>query len=90
MEALKVLLIAAFGLSLVSLVLALYHFLRMRQDSGRAPGEAVTQRPLWLEFPRAYTHHGRHHQRRFFTYFFVFVVLLIVLLVIQKSGVGAG
>jgi heme/copper-type cytochrome/quinol oxidase subunit 4 len=88
-EALKFLLIAAFGLSLVCLLLALYHFLRMRQDAKRAPQEVVTQRPLWLEFPRAYTHQGRRHQRRFFTYFVVFVVLFITLFVIQEVGIGA-
>ncbi|MDX1434269.1 MAG: hypothetical protein R3286_17645 [Gammaproteobacteria bacterium] len=90
MEALKILLIAAFGLSLVCLVLALYHFLRMRQDATRAPEESARQRPLWLEFPRAYTLQGRRHQRRFFGYFVVFVVLFIALFLIDKAGITGG
>lgn len=90
MEALRLLLIAALGLSLVCLLLALYHFLRMRQDTGRGPEGAASQRPLWLEFPRAYTHQGKRHQRRFFTYFVVFTVLLIALFFIQEVGIGTG
>ena len=88
MEALRILLLAVFGLSLACLVLALYHYLRMRQDARRAPEESVTQRPLWLEFPRAYTQQGKRHQRRFFAYFVVFVVLFVALFLVHETGFG--
>jgi F0F1-type ATP synthase membrane subunit a len=83
---LKLLLVSALVLSVVCLVLAVYHWMRLRSDQKGEPKGVVSQRPMWLEFPRAYTHKGRHHQRRFFVYFVVFVVLFIVLFVVQQAG----
>ncbi|TFH50690.1 MAG: hypothetical protein E4H01_01710 [Lysobacterales bacterium] len=73
----KFLLVSAMVLSMVCLALALFHWVRLRRDLKNEPQEVVTQRPMWLEFPRTYTNRGRHHQRRFFVYFIVFVLLLI-------------
>lgn len=83
----KFLLVSAMVVSVVCLVLALYHWVRLRRDLKGGPREAVTQRPIWLEFPRAYTSQGRHHQRRFFVYFIVFVLLLIGLFVLHGAGI---
>ena len=86
MAAMKFLLASALVLSIVCLGLALFHWIRLRRDLKNSPAETVTQRPMWLEFPRAYTKQGRHHQRRFFAYFVVFIILLIGLFVIHESG----
>jgi hypothetical protein len=80
-------LVSAIVLSIVCLGLALYHWIRLRRDVDDGPKIAVAQRPLWLEFPRAYSNQGRHHQRRFFIYFVVFVVLLIGLFLLYGAGV---
>ena len=85
MEAMKFLLVSAMVLSIVCLGLALFHWIRLRRDLKNGPLDAVTQRPMWLEFPRAYTKQGRHHQRRFFAYFIVFVVLLIGFFVLHGA-----
>ena len=90
MQAMKFLLVSAMVLSIVCLCLALFHWIRLRRDLHNGPNHAVTQRPLWLEFPRAYTNQGRHHQQRFFTYFVVFVVLLIGLFLLHGAGVVGG
>ena len=87
MEAMKILLVSAMVLSIVCLGLALFHWVRLRRDRKHGPENMVTQRPMWLEFPHAYTSRGRHHQRQFFIYFIVFVLLLIGLFVLV--GVGA-
>lgn len=73
----KLLLVSVLVLSIVCLAVALFHWLRLVRDRNDGPQNTVTQRPLWLEFPRAYTSQGRHHQRHFFIYFVVFVFLLI-------------
>lgn len=86
MAAMKFLLASAMVLSIVCLGLALFHWIRLRRDLKNSPAETVKQRPMWLEFPRAYTNQGRHHQRRFFIYFIVFVILLIGLFVIHETG----
>jgi len=87
----KFLLASAMVLSVVCLGLALFHWLRLRRDLKNnlknGPTEVAKQRPMWLEFPRAYTNQGRHHQRRFFIYFVVFVLLLIVLFVLHGAGI---
>ncbi|NIW01011.1 MAG: hypothetical protein GWN21_02035 [Gammaproteobacteria bacterium] len=80
MEAMKFLLICALVLSIVCLVLAVFHWTHLRRDIAKQATDIATQRPLWLEFPRAYTHQGKRHQRRFFAYFVVFVLLAIILL----------
>jgi len=82
----KLLLVSALVLSIICLGLALFHWVRLGRDRKAESGGVVTQRPMWLEFPRAYTNQGRHHQRRFFVYVIVFVVLLIVLFVIYGTG----
>ena len=87
MDAMKFLLISALVLSIGCLVLALFHWGKLRRDLRDAPKGVTKQRPLWLEFPRAYTRQGRRHQRRFFVYLSVFVILLIVLLVFYGAGV---
>jgi hypothetical protein len=86
MEAMKFLLVSAMVLSIVCLALALFHWVRLRRDLKHGRGDMVTQRPMWLEFPRAYTSQGRHHQRRFFIYFIVFVLLFIGLFVVLGAG----
>jgi len=73
----KLLLVSVLVLSIVSQALAFFHWLRLVRDPNDGPENTVTQRPLWLEFPRAYTSQGRHHQRHFFIYFVVFVLLSI-------------
>ena len=78
----KFLLVSAMVLSIVCLGLALFHWVRLRRDLKHGAGDMVTQRPMWLEFPRPYTSQGRHHQRRFFIYFVVFVLLSIGLFVL--------
>jgi hypothetical protein len=83
----KFLLVSAVVLSVVCLGLALFHWMRLRRDLNNGSTNAVAQKPLWLEFPRAYTNQGRHHQRRFFIYFVVFVVLLIGLFLLYGAGV---
>jgi F0F1-type ATP synthase membrane subunit a len=83
----KFLLISAMVLSIACLVLAVFHWLQMRRDRKQTPNGVVTQKPMWLEFPRAYTRQGRHHQRRFFVYVVVFIVLLIVLFAVKGAGV---
>ena len=87
MEAMKFLLAAAMVLSIVCLGLALFHWIRLRRDLKQGSRDVVTQRPMWLEFPRAYTSQGRHHQRRFFIYFIVFVLILIGLFVLHGAGI---
>ena len=87
MEAMKFLLVSAMVLSIVCLGLALFHWARLRRDLKSGANNAVTQRPIWLEFPRAYTKQGRHHQRRFFVYFIVFVVLLVGLFLLHGTGI---
>lgn len=77
----KFLLVSAMVLSIVCLVLAVFHWVHLRRDLKKGAAGIARQRPVWLEFPRAYTRQGRHHQRRFFVYLAVFMVLLIVLLV---------
>jgi len=86
-EAMKFLLVSAMVLSIVCLGLALFHWARLRRDLKSGANNAVTQRPMWLEFPRAYTKQGRHHQRRFFVYFIVFVVLLVGLFLLHDAGI---
>lgn len=81
MQALKLLLICAIVLSIACLVLAVFHLVHLRRDLKDGSRSISSQRPLWLEFPRAYTSQGRRHQRKFFVYLGVFVVLVIVLLV---------
>ena len=81
MAALKILLIAAIVLSISCLVLAIFHLLHLRRDLKDGSSSVSTQRPLWLEFPRAYTTQGRRHQRKFFIYLAVFMVLVVVLLI---------
>jgi len=83
----KFLLVSAMVLSVVCLALALFHWMRLRRDLKHGPKNAVAQRPMWLEFPRAYTNQGRHHQRRFFVYFVVFIVLLVGLFLLHGAGV---
>jgi len=83
----KFLLASAMVLSIVCLGLALFHWLRLRRDMKNSPTEVAKQRPMWIEFPRAYTNQGRHHQRRFFIYFVIFVLLLIALFVLHGAGV---
>ena len=83
----KFLLISAMVLSVVCLALALFHWVRLRRDLKHGPKNAVAQRPMWLEFPRAYTNQGRHHQGRFFVYFVVFIVLLVGLFLLHGAGV---
>lgn len=86
MDAMKFLLIAAMAVSVGCLILAVFHWLKLRRDlKNRSEGIAV-QKPLWLEFPRAYTKQGRHHQRRFFVYVIAFFVLLVVLFAAQAGG----
>lgn len=87
MEAMKFLLISAMVLSIACLILAIFHWLQLRRDLKNATRNVVAQRPLWLEFPRAYTRKGRHHQRRFFVYVAVFVALIILLLALRGAGV---
>lgn len=81
MAALKLLLISAVVLSIACLVLAVFHLMRLRQDRKDGSRAVSSQRPLWLEFPRAYTSQGRSHQRKFFVYLAVFLILIVVLLV---------
>lgn len=80
MAALKLLLICAIVLSIACLVLAIFHLMHLRRDRKGGSPAVSAQRPLWLEFPRAYTSQGRRHQRKFFVYLAVFMVLVIVLL----------
>ena len=87
MEAMRFLLISAMVLSIACLILALFHWLQLRRDRKNTSNGMVTQKPMWLEFPRAYTKQGRHHQRRFFVYVVVFVVLLIVLFAVKGAGI---
>ncbi len=82
----KILLASALVLSIICLGLALFHWMRLHRDRKAEARGVVTQRPMWLEFPRAYTNQGRHHQRRFFVYFVVFVLLLIALFVVYGTG----
>ena len=83
----KILLASAMVLSVMCLALALFHWIRLRRDLKDGSGDIVTQKPMWLEFPRAYTNQGRHHQRRFFVYFVIFILLLIGLFVVHGAGV---
>ena len=83
----KFLLVSAVVLSVVCLTLALFHWVRLRRDLKNGSRDVVTQKPMWLDFPRAYTNQGRHHQRRFFVYFIVFILLLIGLFVLRGAGV---
>lgn len=83
----KFLLLSALVLSIACLVLALFHWGQLRRNLKDSSKGVSKQRPLWLEFPRAYTKQGRRHQRRFFVYLGIFVVLLIVLLVFYGTGV---
>ena len=83
----KFLLASAMVLSIVCLCLALFHWVRLRRDLKRGTRDMVTHKPMWLEFPRAYTKQGRHHQRRFFIYFIVFLLLSIVLFALHGAGV---
>lgn len=87
MQAMKFLLASAIVLSVVCLALALFHWVRLRRDLRDGSRDVVTQKPMWLDFPRAYTNQGRHHQRRFFVYFIVFILLLIGLFVLHGAGV---
>jgi hypothetical protein len=80
LEAMTFLLICALVLSMACLVLAIFHWVHLRRDLAKGATDVATQRPLWLEFPRAYTRQGKHHKRRFFVYFVVFVALAILLL----------
>ena len=80
MAALKLLLVFAIVLSISCLVLAIFHLLHLRRDLKDGSRSVSTQRPLWLEFPRAYTRQGRSHQRKFFIYLAAFVVMVVVLL----------
>jgi hypothetical protein len=77
----RFLLISAMVLSIGCLLLAVFHWVHLRRDLKKGSKDIVTQRPVWLEFPRAYTKQGQHHQRRFFVYIIVFVALLILLFV---------
>lgn len=79
----KFLLVSAMVLSIVCLVLAVFHWVHLRRDLKSGSKGMVTQRPVWGEFPRPYTKQGQRHQRRFFVYLVVFVVLLILLFVFQ-------
>ncbi len=83
----KILLASAIVLSVVCLTLALFHWVRLRRDLKDGSRDVVTQKPMWLDFPRAYTNQGRHHERRFFVYFVVFILLLIGLFVLHGAGV---
>ncbi len=83
----KFLLASAIALSVVCLTLALFHWVRLRRDLKDGSRDVVTQKPMWLDFPRAYTNQGRHHERRFFVYFVVFILLLIGLFVLHGAGV---
>ena len=83
----KFLLVSAAVLSIVCLVLAVFHWVHLRRDLKDGIKGIATQRPIWLEFPRAYTRRGRHHQRRLFVYLIVFIVLLILLIVFQGADV---
>ncbi len=83
----KFLLASAIVLSIVCLALALFHWVRLRRDLKDGSRDIVTQKPMWLDFPRAYTNQGRRHQRRFFVYFVVFIFLLIGLFVLHGAGV---
>ena len=83
----KFLLASAIVLSVVCLALALFHWVRLRRDLRNRSRGVVTQKPMWLDFPRAYTNQGRHHQRRFFVYLVVFILLLIGLFVFHGAGV---
>ena len=74
-------------LSIACLALALFHWVRLRRDLKDGSRDVVTQKPMWLDFPRAYTDQGRHHQRRFFVYLVVFILLLIGLFVFHGAGV---
>lgn len=85
----KFLLISAMVLSIACLVLAIFHWLQLRRDLKSPTRNVVAQRPLWLDFPRAYTKKGRHHQRRFFVYVAVFVALLILLLALRGNGIAS-
>ncbi len=87
MATMKFLLASAMVLSVLCLALALFHWVRLRRDLKDGSRDVVTQKPMWLDFPRAYTNQGRHHQRRFFVYFVVFIVLLIGLFVLHGAGV---
>jgi hypothetical protein len=87
-EAMKFILVCAMVLSIVCFGLALFHWIRLRRDLKSGPRGVAEQRPMWLEFPRAYTRQGRHHQRRFFIYLLIFVVLLIGLFMLQGAGTG--
>ena len=89
MGALKLLLISALALCLVCLGLAVYHWTRLSRDRKRSDKDVVSQRPVWLEFPRAYTNQGRRHQRRFFVYLVVFVLLFIMLFALHQVGTGS-
>jgi uncharacterized protein involved in cysteine biosynthesis len=82
----KFLLVCAMVLSIVCLVLAVFHWVHLRRDLKKGSTGIATQRPVWLEFPRAYTRQGRHHQRRLFVYLAVFIVLLIVLFIIHGAN----
>ncbi len=83
----RFLLASAIVLSVVCLALALFHWARLRRDLKDGSRSVVTQKPMWLDFPRAYTNQGRHHQRRFFVYFVVFIILMIGLFVLYGTGV---
>jgi len=84
-EALNLLLVSSFVLAVVCLVIAAYHFVRVRRDArGRTEG-VVSSTPLWGVFPQAYSARGRRHQRLFYVFFAAFVVLCVVLL----AGRGA-
>ena len=83
----KFLLASAIALSVVCLTLALFHWVRLRRGLKDGSRDVVTQKPMWLDFPRAYTNQGRHHERRFFVYFVVFILLLIGLFVLHGAGV---
>ena len=83
----KFLLASAIVLSVVCLALALFHWVRLRRDLKDVSRDVVAQKPMWLDFPRAYTDQGRHHQRRFFVYLVVFILLLIGLFVFHGAGV---
>jgi len=79
MAALKLLLICAIVLSIACLVLAVFHLMHLRRDEKDGSHAVSSQRPLWLEFPRAYTGQGRRHQRKFFIYLAVFLVIVVLL-----------
>ena len=86
MEAMKFLLISAMVLSIACLLLAVFHWVHLRRDLKKESRGVATQRPVWLEFPRAYTRQGRHHQRRFFVYLVVFIALLVILFVTHGAS----